>query len=82
MPYIYEVRLIAFILLFAGTAIGQVSPNVFPLQLGSPNIENVNQEFVLSGKITAKKTCIKRFIITNLTQLALVIFSSTFLIPS
>jgi hypothetical protein len=49
------VRLIAFILLFAGTAIGQVSPNVSPLQLGSPNIENVNQEFVLSGKITAKK---------------------------
>ncbi len=56
MPYIYRVRLIAFILLFAGTAIGQVSPNVSPLQLGSPNIENVNQEFVLSGKITAKKT--------------------------
>lgn len=56
MPYIYGVRLIAFILLFAGTAIGQVSPNVSPLQLGSPNIENVNQEFVLSGKITAKKT--------------------------
>jgi hypothetical protein len=55
MPYIYGVRLIAFILLFAGTAIGQVSPNVSPLQLGSPNIENVNQEFVLSGKITAKK---------------------------
>ena len=56
MPYIYGVRFIAFILLFAGTAIGQVSPNVSPLQLGSPNIENVNQEFVLSGKITAKKT--------------------------